>query len=58
MLAYPGALDPILDVLLLEGALDLGLMGLHTASTSGCLADSPSMNCNWKWIIDELLFIV
>ena len=44
MLAYPGALDPILDVLLLEGALDLGLMGLHTASTSGCLADSPSMN--------------
>ena len=44
MLAYPGALDPILDVLLLEGALDLGLMGLQTASTSGCLADSPSMN--------------
>lgn len=40
--AYPGVLA-ILDCLLLDGAADLGLIGLHTESISGCLEDRLSM---------------
>ena len=43
MRAYPGVL-PILEVLLDDGAVDFGLIGLQTASISGWRADSPSMN--------------
>ena len=39
---YPGPLA--FDVRRLEGAVDLGLMGLQTLSISGCLSVSPSMN--------------
>ncbi len=40
--AYPGVLA-ILDCLLLDGAADLGLIGLQTESISGCLDDRLSM---------------
>ena len=41
-LTYPGVLA-ILDCRLLEGAVDLGRIGLQTESISGCLEDKLSM---------------